>query len=192
MREDPGLFAGFDDPSAAYLRRRRMARPGGARLVASVLGRDVYDTYFQTETGGIVIANRPGLPIRPGSMGQPVDDIQACVVDDAGSVVPADAAVRLTLRTGWPSMCVDYLGDSAGYRGKFRGGRYDTGDAARRDDDGYFWFGGRNNDIVNTAGHLVGPSEVESALLECPEVAECAAIRVPDVVFLEKVAAFVV
>ena len=193
MREDPGLFAGFDltrlqhvfgvgewlDPEALAWSRR-------------VLGRDVYDTYFQTETGGIVIANRPGLPIRPGSMGQPVDGIEACVVDDAGSVVPADVAGRLTLRTGWPSMCVDYLGDSAGYRGKFRGGRYDTGDAARRDDDGYFWFGGRNDDIINTAGHLVGPSEVESALLECPEVAECAALRVPDVVFLEKVAAFVV
>ena len=193
MREPPETFARFD---LAQLRHvfsvGEWLDPEALIWSRQVLGRDVYDTYFQTETGGIVIANRPGLAVRPGSMGHPVDGVEADVLDEAGRRLPADTPGHLTLRGGWPSMFVDYLGDSAGYREKFSAGRYFTGDQARRDADGYFWFGGREDDIVNTAGHLVGPSEVEAALLACPEVADCAVVRFPDAVFLEKVVAFVV
>ena len=192
MREDPALFTKFELKRLKHIFSvGEWLDPDALAWSRRVLGRDVYDTYFQTETGGIVIANRPGLPIRPGSMGQPVDGIEACVLDDAGNGVPADAAGHLTLRAGWPSMFVDYLGDSVGYRGKFRGAHYYTGDAARQDGEGYFWFGGRNDDIINTAGHLVSPAEVEFALLECPEVDACVVVRVPDPVLLEKVAAFI-
>lgn len=193
MRENPELFARFDLTHLQHVFGvGEWLDPDTLAWSRRVLGRDVYDTYFQTESGGIVIANRPGLPIRPGSMGRAVDGIEACVVDGDGRSVPANVTGHLTLRSGWSSMFTDYLGDSAGYQGRFRGDRYDTGDAARRDEDGYFWFRGRNDDIINTAGHLVGPPEVEAALLECPEVAACAVVRVPDAVFLEKVAAFIV
>jgi acetyl-CoA synthetase len=193
MREDPATIAGFDLSHLSHVFSvGEWLDPDALAWSRRALGRDVYDTYFQTETGGIVIANRPGLPIRPGSMGHPVEGVEAAVLDDAGMEVRADAAGHLTLREGWASMFVDYLGHGAEYREKFSAGRYFTGDAARRDADGYFWFRGREDDIVNTAGHLVGPSEVEAALLACPEVADCAAVRFPDAVFLEKVVAFVV
>ncbi len=193
MREDPALFARFDLSRLKHIFGvGEWLDPDALAWSREVLGRDVFDTYFQTETGAIVIANRPGLPIRPGSMGQPVDGVEAFVLDDAGNAALPDSIGHLALGRACPSMFVDYLGDTGAYRGKCRGDRYYTGDAVRRDGDGYYWFSGREDDIVNTAGHLVGPAEVESALLECPEVAACAVVRVPDAVFLEKVAAFIV
>jgi acetyl-CoA synthetase len=193
MREDPTIIARFDLSRLRHIFGvGEWLDPDALAWSRQVLGRDMYDTYFQTETGGIVIANRPGLPIRPGSMGQSVEGIEACVLDDAGRVAPRETLGHLCLRAGWPAMFVDYLGDSDAYLEKFRGNRYYTGDAARQDGDGYFWFGGREDGIINTAGHLVSPAEVESALLECPEIAACAVVRVPDALFLEKVAAVVV
>lgn len=156
-----------------------------------VLGKEIHDTWFQTETGSIMIANRPGTVVRPGSMGRPVAGVAAAVLSDDGAPVPPGTPGHLCLRSGWPSMFRAYLGNERAYQEKFRGGWYFTGDTARQDADGYFWFLGRADDVINTAGHLVSPFEVESALLELPEVAECGVVGVPDDLLYEKVVAFV-
>jgi acetyl-CoA synthetase len=162
---------------------------------AEVLGRPIHDNWWQTETGGIMIANFAALPVKPGSMGRPLPGVEAAVVrrgeDGRVSELEAGAEGELALRPGWPSMFRGYLGDEERYRACFADGWYLTGDLARRDADGYFWFVGRKDDVIKSAGHLVGPFEVESALLEHPAVAEAAAIGKPDPVALESVKAFV-
>jgi acetyl-CoA synthetase len=160
------------------------------------LGRPIHDNWWQTETGGILIANFAALPVRPGSMGRPLPGIDAAVVtrrEDGGvtgTAAPGEEG-ELAVRPGWPSMFRGYLGDEERYRSCFRDGWYLTGDLARRDEGGYFWFVGRRDDVIKSAGHLIGPFEVESALLEHPAVAEAAAIGKPDPVALESVKAFV-
>jgi acetyl-CoA synthetase len=160
-----------------------------------VLGLPIHDNWWQTETGGIMIANFPSLPIRPGSMGRPVPGVEAAIVRadaDGVHVVDApDTQGELALRIGWPSMFRGYLGEEERYRRCLRDGWYLSGDIARRDADGYFWFVGRGDDVIKTAGHLIGPFEVESVLMEHPAVAEAAAIGVPDPVAMEVVKAFV-
>ena len=156
-----------------------------------VLGKDIHDTWFQTETGAIMIANRPGLSIRPGSMGTPLAGIEPGILDDDGTPLPDGEHGHLCVREGWDSMFVTYLGNDTAYASKFRNGWYHTGDMAWRDKDGYYWFLGRSDDVINTAGHLVSPFEVESALLELPEVAESGVIGAPDDLLFEKVVAFV-
>jgi acetyl-CoA synthetase len=162
---------------------------------AEALGRPIHDNWWQTETGGIMIANFAALPVKPGSMGRPLPGVGAAVVrrGEDGRVSELEAGVEgeLALRPGWPSMFTGYLGDEQRYRACFAGGWYLTGDLARRDADGYFWFVGRKDDVIKSAGHLIGPFEVESALLEHPAVAEAAAIGKPDPVALETVKAFV-
>ncbi|MBN2574144.1 MAG: AMP-binding protein [Deltaproteobacteria bacterium] len=165
--------------------------PEIGRWGREVLERDIHDTWFQTETGGIMIANRPGLAIRPGSMGKPVASIQAAVLDDQGRRCPARTTGHLCLRYPWTSMFRDYLHRTDSYRAKFAYGYYDSGDLAYEDEDGYFWFSARNDDVINTSGHLVSPFEVESALLELAEVAESGAVGVPDPVLFEKIVVFV-
>lgn len=156
-----------------------------------LLRRDIHDTWFQTETGAIMIANRPDLVIRPGSMGQLCDGIEPAILADDGTPVPDGEQGNLCLKTGWHSMFVTYLNNESAYCSKFRDGWYYTGDTARRDNDGYYWFMGRSDDVINTAGHLISPFEVESALLEVEEVAESGVIGVPDDLLFEKVVAFV-
>ena len=156
-----------------------------------VLGKGIHDTWFQTETGAIMIANRPGLSIRPGSMGTPLAGIEPGILDDDGTPLPDGEHGHLCVREGWDSMFVTYLGNDTAYASKFRNGWYHTGDMAWRDKDGYYWFLGRSDDVINTAGHLVSPFEVESALLELPEVAESGVIGAPDDLLFEKVVAFV-
>jgi acetyl-CoA synthetase len=162
------------------------------------LGRPFHDNWWQTETGGIMIANLPGMEIRPGSMGRPLPGVTAAVVrttpDRGGVEVIEEAGVsgQLALRPGWPSMFRAYWGDSERYRRCFAGGFYLTGDLVRRDADGYFWFVGRADDVIKTSGHLVGPFEVESALLEHQAVTETAVIGKPDPVAGEVIKAFVV
>jgi acetyl-CoA synthetase len=156
-----------------------------------VLGHTIYDTWFQTETGAIMISNRPGLEVRPGSMGKPVDGIEPAILSDDGTPLAAGEQGNLCVRTGWPSMFTTYLNNESAYRSKFRDGYYYTGDTARKDADGYYWFMGRSDDVINTAGHLISPFEVESALLEVPEVAESGVIGAPDEMLFEKVVAFV-
>lgn len=159
-------------------------------------GLPFHDNWWQTETGGIMIANFAALPIKPGSMGLPLPGVNAAIVrrDEAGAVEVLTAPMtqgELALREGWPSMMRGYLGEEARYRKCFSGGWYLTGDLAQRDADGYFWFVGRADDVIKSAGHLIGPFEVESALMEHPAVAEAAVIGKPDPTIGELVKAYV-
>lgn len=159
-------------------------------------GLPFHDNWWQTETGGIMIANYAAMDIRPGSMGKPLPGIEAAIVhgrDDGGVDVVKEPNVQgeLALRPGWPSMFRGYWQEPERYRKCFAGGWYLTGDLARRDQDGYFWFVGRKDDVIKTSGHLVGPFEVESVLLEHKAVAEAGVIGKPDPVALEVVKAFV-
>ncbi|NUT71311.1 acetate--CoA ligase [Pseudarthrobacter sp. C4D7] len=168
-----------------------------------VLGLPVHDNWWQTETGGIMIANYPAMDIRPGSMGRPLPGIEAALVarDADGKpilhdgqpvlVTEPDTMGELALRPGWPSMFRGYLNEDERYRRCFAGGWYLTGDLAKRDGDGYFWFVGRGDDVIKSSGHLIGPFEVESCLMEHPAVAEAGVIGVPDPVAGEVVKAFV-
>ncbi|QDG62493.1 acetate--CoA ligase [Pseudarthrobacter sp. NIBRBAC000502771] len=168
-----------------------------------VLGLPVHDNWWQTETGGIMIANYAAMDIRPGSMGRPLPGIEAVLVardadgkaivkdGEAVLVTEPDAMGELALRPGWPSMFRGYLNEDARYRRCFAGGWYLTGDLAKRDGDGYFWFVGRGDDVIKSSGHLIGPFEVESCLMEHPAVAEAGVIGVPDPVAGEVVKAFV-
>jgi acetyl-CoA synthetase len=158
-------------------------------------GRPFHDNWWQTETGGIMIANFAAMDIRPGSMGRPLPGIDAAVVRrmPAGGIEALEPGVdgELALRPGWPSMFRAYLGETERYQRCFAGGFYLTGDVVRQDRDGYFWFVGRADDLIKSSGHLIGPFEVESVLLEHPAVAEAGVIGKPDPVALEIVKAFV-
>jgi acetyl-CoA synthetase len=156
-------------------------------------GRPFHDTYWQTETGAIVITNFPGMEIRPGSMGRPFPGIQATVVDPKSyePITTPGSVGLIALKPGWPSMMRAYWHNPETYSKKFRNGWYIAGDRASIDRDGYFWFVGRDDDVINTAGHLVGPFEIESALLEHQAVAESAAVGRPDPINMEVVKAFV-
>jgi len=159
-------------------------------------GRCFHDNWWQTETGGIMIANFASMEVRPGSMGRPLPGIDAAIVrrtKDGGveEVRAPDSVGELALRPGWPSMFRAYWSEPERYAKCFAGGFYLTGDLARRDADGYYWFVGRADDVIKTMGHLIGPFEVESALLEHPAVAEAAVIGKPDPVAGELVKAFV-
>jgi len=161
-----------------------------------VLDLIIHDNWWQTETGGIMISNYNVMDIRPGSMGRPLPGITAAILhrDENGNVTIEDnpsVEGELALKPGWPSMFRGYIHDEARYNKCFVGGWYFTGDLAERDEDGYFWFIGRADDIIKTAGHMVGPFEVESALLEHPAVAEAGVIGKPDPVIGELVKAFV-
>ena len=168
-----------------------------------VLGLAVHDNWWQTETGGIMIANTPAFDIKPGSMGRPLPGIAACIVEHLEAegelarvrvIEEADVEGELALKAGWPSMFRGYLNNEARYRKCFAGPNnewYLTGDLARRDADGYYWFVGRTDDVIKSAGHLIGPFEVESALMEHPAVAEAGVIGKPDPVVGEVVKAFV-
>ncbi len=160
------------------------------------LGRPFHDNWWQTETGGIMIANFPAMDIKPGSMGLPVPGIEAAIVGRKpdGHVAPVDRPMisgELALRPGWPSMFRGYLNEDERYRKCFADGWYLTSDLAMRDRDGYFWFVGRADDVIKSAGHLIGPFEVESALMEHASVAEAAVIGKPDPIAGETVKAFV-
>jgi len=160
------------------------------------LGLPIHDNWWQTETGGIMIANTPALDIKPGSMGKPLPGIEAFIVrkceDGSVQVIEEpDVEGELALRAGWPSMFRGYLNEGERYRRCFVGDLYLTGDLARRDADGYYWFVGRADDVIKSAGHLIGPFEVESALMEHPAVAEAGVIGKPDPVVGETVKAFV-
>jgi acetyl-CoA synthetase len=162
------------------------------------LGLPIHDNWWQTETGGIMIANYAAMDIRPGSMGRPLPGIDAAIVRRARSgeqrleiIDTPDVEGELALRPGWPSMFRAYLHDDQRYRQCFVDGWYLSGDLARRDADGYYWFVGRADDIIKTSGHMVGPFEVESALMEHPAVAEAGVIGKPDPLIGAVVKAFV-
>jgi len=168
------------------------------------LGLAIHDTWWQTETGAIMVANVAALPIRPGSMGKPIPGIEIALArhgdDDERMMRPDGSPVlvetpgdegEIAIRTPWPSMMRAYLGAPERYASCFAGGWYLSGDLARIDEDGYVWFVGRGDDVIKSAGHLIGPFEVESVLMEHEAVAEAGVIGVPDPTVGETVKAFV-
>ncbi|MGE0199377.1 MAG: acetate--CoA ligase [Candidatus Melainabacteria bacterium] len=163
---------------------------------AVVWGQKVYshvfhDTWWQTETGAMHICNYPCLAVKPGSMGRPFPGVTAAIIDEEGNPLPRGEEGHLALRPDAPSFFRTYWQRDELYQSRFRKGWYLTGDRAREDTDGYFWFIGRADDVINTAGHLVGPFEVESALIEHPAVAEAGVIGKPDEERMEIVKAFI-
>jgi len=157
-----------------------------------VIGLPFHDNWWQTETGCIQIANYPIQDIHPGSMGKPFMAVTAAILDDnCEKEVPPGQEGHLVLRSGWPSMFRTYWNKKELYESRFKGEWYITGDRATMDEEGYFWFVGRADDVINTGGHLVGPFEVESALIEHPAVAEAGVIGIPDPLVMEVIKAFV-
>jgi len=156
-------------------------------------GMPFLDTFWQTETGSIMITNYPGMKVKPGSMGKPFPGITGTVLD-AKTFKPLQGSGKIGLiafKPGWPSMMRTYWKNEEKYKEKFVNGWYLSGDRASIDNEGYFWFIGRDDDVINTGGHLVSPFEVESALLEYPAVGESAVVAKPDEINMEVVKAFV-
>jgi acetyl-CoA synthetase len=163
---------------------------------AENLGLPFHDNWWQTETGAIMIANYACMDIRPGSMGKPLPGIEAAVVERLadGSAVVIDEPNRvgeLALKPGWPSMFRAYLNAPERYASCFSNGWYLSGDMVRRDADGYYWFVGRSDDVIKSAGHLISPFEVESALMQHSAVAQAAVIGLPDDIMYQRVKAYV-
>ena len=194
MRDGTAVVRKFDLSSLRHL--CSVGEPLNAEAVIwsqEAFGMPFHDTFWQTETGCIVITNFPGMKVKPGSMGKPFPGITAAVLNPQTHephTEPGRVGL-IALKPGWPSMIRTYWRNQATYEGKFKNGWYLCGDRASIDTDGYFWFVGRDDDVINTGGHLVGPFEIESALLEHPAVAESAAVAKPDPVNMEVVKAFV-
>ncbi len=204
MRYGPELPASYDLPALRFIASVGEAlNPEAVVWGERTLGLPIHDNWWQTETGAIMISNFASMEIRPGSMGRPLPGItaglltqgadgRALVTDGRVTEITAPGAEgELALRPGWPSMFRGYLHDDERYAEAFAGGWYLTGDVARRDTDGYYWFVARADDVIKSAGHLVGPFEVESVLMEHPAVAEAGVIGKPDPVAGELVKAFV-
>jgi acetyl-CoA synthetase len=194
MKEGTEIVPRHDLSSLRYL--ASVGEPLNAEAVTwsqKVFGKPFHDTFWQTETGCIVITNFPGMPVKPGSMGKAFPGITATVLNPKTyePVNQPGIAGLIALRPGWPSQIRGYWNNETGYKAKFKNGWYLCGDRASIDADGYFWFMGRDDDVINTGGHLVGPFEIESALLGCPSVAESAAVAKPDPVNMEVVKAYV-
>lgn len=158
-----------------------------------VYGLPIHDNWWQTETGMQLIANLPCMAIKPGSMGKPLPGVYAAVVDEHGQEMEAGKLGKLVVKPGWPSMLRQVWRNKQKYDEYFKiPGWYFSGDNAWKDEDGYFWFVGRADDVINTAGHRVGPFEVESALIDHPAVVEAGVIGKPDKERGEIIKAFVV
>ena len=192
MKQGVELPQSFDLSTLRYVASvGEPLNPEGVVWGEEAFGLPIHDNWWQTETGAIMIANYPSMEIRPGSMGRPLPGIEAAIVDNDGNELPANTSGNLAARPGWPSMFQTYWQQQERYDSRFVNGWYFSGDEAEQDPDGYFWFIGRTDDVINTAGHLVGPFEVESALIEHPAVAEAGVIGKPDPVAMEVVKAFV-
>ncbi|MBU0507596.1 acetate--CoA ligase [bacterium] len=194
MREGTDVVRKFDMSSLRHL--CSVGEPLNAEAVIwsqEAFGMPFHDTYWQTETGCIVITNYPGMPVKPGSMGKPFPGITATVLDlkTHEPITEPGKVGLIALKPNWPSLIRTYWNNPEGYAKKFVNGWYICGDRSSIDSEGYFWFVGRDDDVINTGGHLVGPFEIESALLEHPAVAESAAVAKPDRVNMEVVKAFV-
>ena len=197
MRGGAELARGHDFPHLRFI--ASVGEPLNPQAVLwgrDAFGLPIHDNWWQTETGGIMIANYAAMDIKPGSMGKPLPGVDAAIIkraaDGAAEVIAAPGVEgELALKRGWPSMFRGYLNDDERYRQCFAGEWYLTGDLAKRDADGYFWFVGRADDVIKSSGHLIGPFEVESALMEHAAVAEAGVIGKPDPMQLETVKAFV-
>ncbi|MEZ0358553.1 acetate--CoA ligase [Mycobacterium sp. SA01] len=197
IKAGPELPAQYHFPHLRFI--ASVGEPLNAEAVwwgKRVLGLPIHDNWWQTETGGIMVANTPAFDIKPGSMGRPLPGVDACVVhrEDSGAVTvidEPDVEGELALRVGWPSMFRAYLNQDERYRNSFAGDLYRSGDLVKRDADGYLWFVGRADDVIKSSGHLIGPFEVENVLTDHPAVAEAAVIGKPDPTYGELVKAFV-
>ncbi|MEU5261957.1 acetate--CoA ligase [Amycolatopsis sp. NPDC021455] len=204
MRHGPDLAKDHDLSALRFV--ASVGEPLNPEVVVwgeKVLGLPVHDNWWQTETGAIMIANFAAEEVRPGSMGRPLPGVEAGLLErgedgraavtggHVREITEPDVEGELALRPGWPSMFRSYLGEQLRYEKCFADGWYLTGDVARRDADGYYWFVGRADDVIKSAGHLVGPFEVESVLMAHPAVTEAGVIGTPDPVAGELVKAFV-
>lgn len=157
-----------------------------------VFNKRIHDTWWMTETGAMLICNYPCMEIRPGSMGKPFPGIEADIIDDNGHPLPPYTMGNLAIKAGWPSMMRTIWNNESKYDEYFKyAGWYVSGDSAYKDEDGYFWFQGRVDDVIMTAGERVGPFEVESKLVEHRAVAEAGVIGKPDAVRGEIIKAFI-
>ena len=166
--------------------------PEVIRWGMDVYGHLIHDTWWMTETGAHMICNYPSMKIKPGSMGKPVPGTYAAIIDDSGNELPPNTMGNLALKKGWPSMMRQIWNNPSKYESYFiKDEWYISGDSAYMDEDGYFWFQGRVDDVIMTAGERVGPFEVESKLIEHPAVVEAGVIGKPDPVRGEIIKAFV-
>lgn len=155
--------------------------PEVVRWGMDAYGKRIHDTWWMTETGGMLICNYPSEPIKPGSMGKPFPGITAAILDNQGKEVPPGEMGHLAIKAGWPSQMRKIWKNEAKFKDYFYfDGWYVSGDTAYMDEEGYFWFQGRNDDVINTSGERVGPFEIESKLVEHPAVAEAGVIGKPD------------
>lgn len=195
MKAGDDVVAKYDLSSLRHL--ASVGEPLNAEAVIwseKVFGKPFYDTYWQTETGSIMISNYPGMKVKPGSMGKTFPGITGSIVDPKTyeEITEFNKPGLIAFKPGWPAMMRAYWKNEKTYKEKFKNGWYLPGDRSTIDKDGYFWFVGRDDDVINTGGHLVSPFEVESALLEHEAVAESAVVAKPDEVNMEVVKAFVV
>lgn len=189
---------GSELPKTADLRALRHILSAGEPLNPEVirwgldiLGKRIHDNWWMTETGSTICANYRSMPIRPGSMGKPLPGIRLAIIDNEGQEVPPNTMGNLAIKPPWPAMMRQIWGNEQKYKEYFATGWYVSGDSAYMDEDGYFWFEGRVDDVINTSGERVGPFEVESKLVEHPAVAEAGVIGVPDPVRGEVIKAFI-
>ncbi|MFD2116168.1 acetate--CoA ligase [Paenibacillus yanchengensis] len=166
--------------------------PEVVRFGMRVYNHRIHDTWWMTETGAQVICNYPSMDIKPGSMGKPIPGVEAAIIDDSGNVLPPYRMGNLAIKTPWPAMMRQIWNNKAKYEEYFHlTGWYISGDSAYMDEDGYFWFQGRIDDVINTSGERVGPFEVESKLVEHPAVLEAGVIGKPDPMRGEIIKAFI-
>ena len=205
IKAGPKLAAKYRFPHLRFV--ASVGEPLNAEAVwwgKRVLGLPIHDNWWQTETGGIMVANTPAFDIKPGSMGRPLPGVDVVIVDHDDTegttgavtiITEPDVEGELALRVGWPSMFRGYLNQDERYRKCFRadpgGDLYLSGDLVKRDADGYLWFVGRADDVIKASGHLIGPFEVENVLTDHPAVAEAAVIGKPDPTYGAIVKAFV-
>lgn len=166
--------------------------PEVIRWALNVFDQPIHDTWWMTETGMQLIANYPAMPMKPGSMGKPFPGVVVAILDNVGKELPPNSIGNLAIKKGWPSMMKEIWKNPEKYKEYFPfNGWYISGDSAYMDEEGYFWFQGRIDDVIKTSGERVGPFEVESKLIEHPAVAEAGVIGKPDPVRGEIIKAFV-
>lgn len=193
MKEGDELPARFDLSSLRHMCSvGEPLNPEAIRWGLKAFGLPFHDNWWQTETGAILVSNYPSMPIRVGSMGKPFPGVTAGIVDDNGRELPAGVPGNLGIKPGWPAMFAGIWKNEEKYKSCFVGDWYLSGDKAYEDSDGYFWFIGRADDVIMTAGERVGPFEVESALLEHPAIAEAGVIGKPDPLRGEIIKAFII
>lgn len=193
MGAGDGLVKQFDTSSLRHvLSVGEPLNPEVVRWGVKVFDKRIHDTWWMTETGAQLICNYPCMEIKPGSMGKPIPGVKASIVDDQGNELPPYRMGNLAIKKGWPAMMQTIWNNQEKYESYFlQGDWYVSGDSAYMDEDGYFWFQGRIDDVIMTAGERVGPFEVESKLLEHPAIAEAGVIGKPDPVRGEIIKAFV-